>query len=207
MWQFLARNVLLVIICCSASFAHADYFDNNYQVEVIVFEHTNHRRFASEHWPKFVGKLDTSKAFDLNNIETPDARHLADKEGISLVSPQQMLLKSDLTKIKISKNERLILFKAWRQPMITGDRATPIYFSDPKDQEVAAVFAVKPMRNNVFSIKIDLVYKLQAGETHLAPGVSEIRFTTDAKVKKKEVYYIDHPVVGILIQISPVKDN
>lgn len=203
MWQ-LARNILLIIICCSANLVHAEYFDNNYQVEVIIFEHTSPKRFASEHWPKFVGQLETTKAINLNDIESPETSSLADKEGISLVGPQQMLLKSDLSKIKTSKGARLIQFKAWRQPMITGDRSTPIYFTDPKGQEIAAIFAVKPMRNNVFSIKIDLIYKLQADEAYLASAVREIRFTTDAKVKKKEVYYIDHPVIGILVAISPV---
>lgn len=208
MWQNLGRNILLaIIICCGSGFAIANSFDNTYQVEVIIFEHTNPKRFAYETWPKFVGQLDISKAFNLNKINDPELQQNAAQEGISLVNPSQMLLKNDLNKIKANKTTRLIQSKAWQQIMITGDRATPIYFTDPTEQELAAIFAIKPLRNNMINVKMDLIYMLQPNEIGSAPGISEIRFTKEAKIKKKEVFYLDHPVLGVLVSVTPVSSN
>ena len=114
-----------------------------------------------------------------------------------------MLLNSETAKIKNSNVERLIQHISWNQPLAINVRSTPIYFTGGTDAEIATLISIKPARN-VFNVAIDMIYKLQPNEKHLAPGVNEIRLTREIKIKKKEVFYVDHPVIGMLITLSPV---
>jgi hypothetical protein len=222
MLQKLLRFSLLVFGCCFVTVSFADPITDIYQVEVVIFEHTDPKRFASEHWPKFIEKINTAKAVNLNNLKSniPDSidtievldalDEVGDKpldtvigESITLVDSKHMLLKSEANKIKTSKAQRFIQQIAWNQPLATNVRSTPVYFTGGIDAEIASLIVIKPARN-VFNVSIDMVYKLQPSEKHLAPGVNEIRLTRDIKVKKKEVFYVDHPVIGMFITLSPV---
>lgn len=198
MWQLLARSIVLLICCVSASFStYAD--ENLYQVELIIFEHTNPKRFNTEHWPKFVGKLDPASAIDIND---PEAIQPVG-EFVTLVGSKQMILNSEANKIKATPTTRFIKHVAYQQFMYLNEKSKAIYLTAGNDQEVAALLTIKPVRN-AFNLDLDLIYKLQPNEKNLAPGVDELRITRSVKFKKKEVYYIDHPVIGILITIVPV---
>lgn len=219
------KNVLrsLVFILClsSASFVSADPIADIYQVEVIVFEHTDAKRFQAEHWPKFVGKMDHSKAINLDGLkdnvpdsidtlETLDALDDAgDKpikkvisESVNLVDPKNYLLNNEVKMIKSSKTQRFIKHIAWNQPLANNVKSTPIYFTAGKD-EIEALISIKPTRTN-FTASLDVIYKIQPEDRNDDPDVDEIRLVRDVRFKKKEVYYVDHPVIGMMIIITPV---
>jgi len=209
-----------------ATVSLADPITDIYQVEVVIFEHTDPKRFAAEQWPKFVGNLNKSNAVNLSSlknnipdsIDTIDVLDALDDAGekplsdvildsVTLVDAKHMLLNSETNKIKTSKVERLIQHTAWNQPLATNVKSTPVYFTGGSDNEVETIIVIKPMRN-VFNVSIDMIYKIQPNEKHLVPGVSEIRLNRDIKIKKKEVFYVDHPVIGMLITLSPlILDN
>ncbi len=218
----LVRFSLVLFCCCFIVESFADYISDIYQVEVVIFEHTDPKRFASENWPKFIEGLNTSKAINLGNlknnipdsIETIDILDALDDVGdkpinkvindsITLVDSKHMLLKNEANKIKNSKIERLLQHISWNQPLATSVKSTPVYFTSGTDEEIVTLISIKPARN-IFNVSIDMVYKLQPNEKYLAPGVNEIRITREVKIKKKEVLYIDHPVVGMLITLSPL---
>lgn len=222
MLRNLMRFSLVVLCYCFVTVSFADPITDIYQVEVVIFEHTDPKRFSTEHWPKFIEKLNTAKAVNLNSlknnipdaidtIETLDALdEVGDKplgtiirESVTLVDAKHMLLNSETNKVKNSKAQRLLQHIAWNQPLATNVKSTPVYFTGGTDEEIATLIVVKPTRN-LFNVSVDMVYKLQPNEKHLAPGVNEIRVTRDIKVKKKEVFYVDHPVIGMFITLSPV---
>src|SRR5581483_10011711 len=130
------RNLSVILLVLGAAAVQADPIADIYQVEVIVFEHTDPKRFAAEHWPKFVGKMDHSKAFNLDKLKNnaPDSidtlevldalDDAGDKpvktvinESITLVDPKHYLLNNEVKMIKSSKTQRFIKHIAWNQPM------------------------------------------------------------------------------------------
>ncbi len=222
MLRYLLSFSVIILCYFFSAVSFADSIAAIYQVEVVIFEHTDSKRFASEQWPKFVGNLNIVKAINLSSLKTniPDSIDTLDildaldevgdkplssviKDSVTLVDAKHMLLNSETNKIKNNKTERLIQHTAWNQPLATNVKSSPIYFTGGNDEEVATLVVIKPARN-MFNVSIDMIYKLQSSEKHLAPGVNEIRITRDIKIKKKEIFYVDHPVVGILITLSPV---
>lgn len=192
-------HVIFITFCCVfATISFAEPIVDSYQIEVIIFEHMDSKRFAAEHWPKFVGNLHISKAVNLSSVN-PDT--VAD--SIALIDSKRMLLNSEANKIKNSKTERLIQHMAWRQSLYINDKSTPVYFTGGNDDEVATIVTIKPARN-IFNVYIDMIYKLQPHDKYLAPGISDIRVTRDIKLKQKEIFYVDHPVIGMLVTIVPI---
>lgn len=216
------RGVIGLLLLSAVVIVTADPIADIYQIEVIVFAHTNQDRFSSEHWPKFVGKLDTKHAINLNklNSKTPDAIDTLEtldalddvgdqpiskviKESINIIEPKSYLLNYELRTLKNNKSVRVIKHLAWSQPLATNVKSTPVYFTAGKDKEIAAVISIKPVKN-LFGVHVDMIYKIQPEDLKSDPGVEEIRITRDVKLKKKEAYYIDHPVVGMIMIISPI---
>lgn len=217
--QFL-RKVFILFICGIAQTAWADPMADVYQIDVIIFEHLNADRFQTEHWPSFVGNIDTKGAVDLDgmknnapeSIDTLDVLQALDSAGrrnsnqlvndsINLVNNNDFLLNEEVKKLKASKSQRVIKYIGWNQPIAANVRSTPVYFSSGKHKEVEALISIKPLRS-VYNVSLDVVYKLQADDRKLS-NVEAIRLTRDVKVKKREVYYVDHPVIGMLIMVTP----
>lgn len=157
-----------------------------YKIEVVIFEHTESDRFAHEHWPQFVGELNLNKAIDWESLKADSTT-----------------LNSEMRILRSSKSERLIKHFAWEQAISNNTKSTPVYVKIGAEPEVQSVFTVKPNKN-MFNVKVDLIYNLQDKDKNIAPEVNAIRVTRDVKVKKKELYYLDHPVIGLLLQITPI---
>ncbi|HSX20705.1 MAG TPA: CsiV family protein [Gammaproteobacteria bacterium] len=216
------QYALVLMVLLNTNIAQADPIADIYQVEVIVFAHTDAHRFRAEHWPKFVTKLNTQHAINLDtlqtnipeSLETLDALDALDEAGdkpatqivkqtVSVIDSKNYLLTNEARMIRSSKDERLITHVAWNQPLANNVRSAPIYFTGGKDQEVAAVISIKPNRN-MFVFSVDLIYKIQLEDRKDDPGVDEIKLIRDVRIKKKEVYYVDHPVVSMIVIVSPI---
>lgn len=217
--------ILRLIVLGSAlgsGFTWADPIADIYQVEVIVFEHTDPKRFSAEKWPKLVGEIDYARAVNLDTLRTniPDSIDTLDvldalddagennlndviKGTINIVDQQHYLLKNEIQKIRTSKSERFIKHMAWNQPLANNVKSTPVYFTVGKDQDIIALINIKPTRN-VFNVSLDVIYKVPVHDRKHNPEINAIRLVKEARVKKKEIYYVDHPVLGIIILVSPV---
>lgn len=159
---------------------------NVYKIEVIAFEHNEADRFAHEQWPQFVGELNLHKAIDWESLK------------VSVGA-----LNSEVRALKNSKSERLIKHFAWEQAIASNTRSTPVYIITDEEQEIQSVFSIKPVKN-IFNVKVDLIYNLHGKDKVSASEINAIRITRDIKIKNKELYYLDHPVIGLLILITPI---
>jgi hypothetical protein len=218
------KKIKLLIACAMISgfaFAYEGDLADLYQVDIIVFEHTDSKRFDAEIWPKVVGKLDASNAIKLSSLkggapesldilESLDALdEVGDKpiksvvpETINLVETKNMRMQEEARVIKAGKVSRLIVQTAWIQPLANYVRSTPVFMQGGKDnQEVQAVIDIKPQARNQFNVSFDLLFNT---DTNNRQGIKEFRVTRDIKLKSKEIYYFDHPVIGAMILITPM---
>lgn len=218
MFKYILRITfgLCVLVSCSA---WADEVENLYQVDVIFFEQTDPKRFDAEVWPKQVGALNTRNSVPLKNkannpdtLDTLETLDMLDEVGdlpakkiskatVTLVDPKNMKLSEEASIIKNSKTLRFIQYIAWMQPMAMNVSSTPIYLQAGKNQEIAAVLDIKPVARNLFSVDVDLLYATDQGNRQ---GVKQFRITKTVKVKRKDIYYLDHPLVGMMILITPL---
>lgn len=180
MLKFTVRLMLILVCCVIPWFAVADEPDDLYQIELIFFEHLDSKRYGSEEWPKYVGKLDTSTAVAVDSNSIPQTNFLDEEAKI----------------IKRSKDQRFIQLVAWDETLLSNFRSTPVYIKAGKNnEEVQAVMDIRPTRN-VFNVNIDIIYKNQDGK--------EFRVARELKLKNKQMYYIDHPIFGAMVLITKV---
>lgn len=178
---------LFAMFSACSVFAVYDDLSDLYQVEVIFFAHTNPNRFSVEKWPKFVGKLDTRSAIFLaSDLSIAPI-------SISLIDSKQWLLNDQARTIQKSKDYQFIQHIAWAQPVI--NRSIPIYIQAGKKSELDALVDVKYAGRNQFLVNVDMLFNTDN---------KEFRITRDVKVKSKEVYYIDHPILSAMVIVSPV---
>lgn len=188
MSKFLFRCLLawLVFLYSWSVLALQDATDLS-QIDIIFFEHVDTKRFDAEIWPKFVGKLDTRRAINLNEVNNDSS--------ISKLENQKMLLSKEAKIIKHSKSHQFIEQVAWSQSLPVGAKSTPVLLQLSTDSsELEALIAIKPTRN-VYNVNFDFIYKIKD---------REFRISRDFKLKKKEIYYIDHPIVSAMLMISPL---
>jgi hypothetical protein len=210
----------LTIICCFmlAAPAWADNVEDIYQVDVIFFEQLDPKRFDAEVWPKNAGRLNTAGAIPLgkarpgvstDSVDIMNTLNALDEAGdvpveniikasIDPVSPEHMLLREEANIIKHSKNLRFIQQVAWTQPMAQNVKSTPVLVNAGND--ITAVIDVKPVQRT-FHINVDMLFKSDHGNRQ---GVREFKLKQEVRVKRREVFYVDHPLVGMMVMVTPV---
>lgn len=211
-------NLRLLLVSTGLLFvspAWAEGPQDIYQVDVIVFEQLDPKRFDAEVWPKSVGKLDTANAIQLSGLkDESDAVEVLDtlneldmvgkepakkvaKTTVDLVDKNRMKLNEEANILRNSKTARLLQQVAWMQPMSANVKSTPVLI---QAKEVTALVDVKPVRGQ-FSIDIDMIYNSSQGNRQ---GIKEFRIKKEIRTKKREIFYVDHPLVGMMIMVSPV---
>lgn len=214
--------MLVAILLVSPSFVMADPIADIYQIEVIVFEHTDPNRFKVENWPKFVAKIDHKNSVNLDKLkdnlpESIDTLEVLDalddagevpvkeitRESINLVAPKNYLLSKEIKMVQNSKDKTFIKHIAWNQPLANNVKSTPVYFTGGDNQQIASIISIKPNRN-VFNVNVETLYKLRPDDKQYALDIEEIKINRDVRLKKREAFYVDHPIIGMIIIISPV---
>lgn len=219
-------NAIRLVIVLSGllvgTYAYADNVEDIYQVDVIFFEHLDSQRFEAEKWPKNVGTLNTTNAISFANLKknVPDSLEVFEtlnaldelgddpvqkivKATVNAVEPPRMLLNEEANILRHSKTTRLIQQVAWMQPMTANVQSTPVLLQLGKNnKEITAVISVKPVRN-LFYINADIIYNSEQGTR----GIHEFRITREFRAKRKEVFYFDHPLVGMIVMVTPIIVN
>ena len=209
------RLLIFVILTCGAFSVPATENLPNYVIEIICFENLEIDRFKAEIWPQFVGKIDNSKALYLH----PDEISLADlsqsltyKNHLPSLNKKEFALNKESNIIKKNRHYRLIMHKAWAQHLSHGKRSKPVYIqggrsyqrSQPHDSaitwEIEGILSFKPL-HGLCHLELDVLYNTSADQKN---SIHEFRITNKARLKNKDVYYFDHPIVGIIMLISKI---
>jgi len=188
-----------------------------YQIEMLCFEHTHSQRFNEEVWPQFVGNFDTAGALYLDPAlitlaELNNSFHY--NTHLPSLDKKEFLLQQHAKVIKRSNNYRFVMQKAWVQPLVAGKRSNAVYMQGGHSYrsllskaydavmvwEIEGLISFKPV-HNLYHAELDLVYRLPP-ETKQA--VNEFRITRKARLKVKDIYYFDHPIIGIILTLAPI---
>lgn len=155
-----------------------------YRVEIILFAHNDTAAAHSELWP-VAERPDLSRAIDLGKSQT----------DFHAVGAQELTLGGVASRLDQSGNYRVIRHLSWIQPGLSEKSARPVNIS-VGDVEGTLTLVL----GRYLHLRSDLVYRTQVNGRAVAAKVAGSR-----RMKSRELHYIDHPLLGILVEVTPVE--
>jgi len=206
-----------------------------YDVEIIIFEDANARYINSEDWTleavldtpapeETTDRPDNLDALSIDEINAIDKDHTSPFENIK---PE--ILNKEYKRINASKEYNVLFYGSWRQAGLNAEKAFEIDIqqldnSHEADSANTITGTLKLVLARYLHIYNKLNYQRKANvasteqaventDTAIPPGESTAAeyenypISNHRRMRSKELHYIDHPLVGMLIQINPVKAN
>ena len=205
-----------------------------YDIEIIIFEDAHARYISSELWNQNdSGEPDPSDtkaaANNLNKLS------LKENNKTSFKTIKPTILNNEYKRIKNSSEYNILFYGAWRQAGLSDTEAFEINLddlvnTDKSTSQNTITGNFKLILTRYLHIYGQLDYKRKVNDvpsaagtskvtTNLAPGAERSNdldsglivenkpypITIHRRMRSKELHYIDHPLVGMLIQINPVE--
>lgn len=223
-----------------------------YNVEVVLFEHTNPANQQSEDWtqPKKSDVGDQSEIIhQLGQPYVMETKSSFDpKLMFTLVPEKEYQLLEEARKVQESSNRRVLMHTAWRQPGLSREQAIRVYFKHPIEK-IGSMHtqagstqpgsmplpghvmtskpylegSIKVMLSRYLHVDTDILYFATVPETNAVENTdtglenaSNAEYNENGiqlsvyqmkqlrrRIRSKELHYLDHPVLGMLLMITP----
>ncbi len=190
-----------------------------YDVEVIIFEDPDARYVNSEDWMHEVNLAAAEKELN-QNIEN--------NNEVLFENIKPKILTKEYKRINNSNNYNVLYYVSWRQTGLDKKKAFEINID-----ELENIHKLKSNNTLTGKFRLELARYLhiygnmeyKRNQQTVIPAESTVPTNTQIEVEEsdtalkndtfpmkihrrmrsKELHYIDHPLVGIIIQINPVK--
>lgn len=197
--MYTLRKIGLVILLAWTTTAGLAEEAKNYSVEVVIFENLDPAARQSEAWPNQVNlQLPTSLLELGSGTET--------RYGFRPLSLSAGKLTPDIKELEASGHYRVLRHSYWRQPGLESNAALPVRFKaeissgvPPKAITMELDGYVKIILGKFLHADVDLIFHDRDSKS--APVY---RLKQSRKMRSKELHYIDSPVLGALIYITPI---
>ena len=185
-----------------------------FAVEIIVFDDLRDGALHAEHWPQDPGEPPLQGAVELTRRhEGEDAEAL---HAFRLVSRADLRLNPVLASLRRSEWYRPLLHAGWRLPGLPPVAARPARVGLHLDDGGASAGdglgerpgvhgTVKISLERYLHVDVDLLYRrVVVGDKSATDAVpNRFRLTAEHRMRSGELHYIDHPLFGVLILITP----
>jgi len=193
---------------------------SDYQVEIIIFEHLFHDADGE------ISEVGLDMPSPGNVIQLDELQD-NDPSGFKLLSPGLYKLGGVYNELKFSRNYRPILHLAWQQPALGQSRSRYVTIRKPdpgtvsesySDQKVKVDGLIRIRSSQFLHADVDLFYFVNSVSESLLrsaattpsmepPGglrFAELKETR--RMKLNELHYFDHPVFGLFLRVSRIKN-
>ena len=188
-----------------------------FTVEIVVFDDLQGEGLHAEHWPADPGEPSPEGAFELTS--PPKAEPGGDAHAFRLVDRSELSMNGVWSSLRRSARYRPLLHAGWRLPGIDRSAARPAYVSAHPGSsgtraagrdsgELPAVRGtVKVSLARYLHVEIDLLYHRPGNSVTAAPDAVPTRFrlVSERRMRSEELHYIDHPLFGVLVLITPLQ--
>lgn len=190
-----------------------------YQVEVIVFNHNDEAAADSEQWPDLESLPDFRNAINLfvdrpehspsSNAERPNEVAIPGPLAFQSLPAGDLKMSGVYRRLRDLNAYTPILHIGWRQPGLGGSRARSVYISD-KPRIIADGSATgldttpNAMVEGAIQIRIGRLLYVATDFVKYG-GESPVRITEQRQMKLKEIHYFDHPLFGVVVQVTPYR--
>ncbi len=212
--NYLVRLFTLLLLTVVATSASARW----YQVEVITFQHASGLSTGDEQWPELLALPDFSDTVDLivdlpEMDDEPVSAGSADQHATPIAFRQldrgEMHLAGVERRLRNSSSYEVLSATAWRQPSFGVRRARRVYLTDSDlrsltaEPEPGSDAALRERHlEGIVSIKVSRLLHIEVDYLYYHEG-SPIRLAETRKAKLREIHYFDHPLFGVIVQVSP----
>jgi len=203
----LTRWVLAALLATATVTAHARW----YQVEVVVFRHVGGATIGGEQWPVIEPLPDFANSVQLvSDVPHSGVAEAAGPLAFTPLARADMRLDGVARKLRGGDYE-LLLASAWRQPSFGVAGARRVYLSDVDGAAGQAAIKVgpggvvtrgTPSVAGTVSIKVARLLHVAVDFLYAHDG-QPVRLTETRQVKLRETHYFDHPLFGVVVQVSP----
>ena len=214
----------ILFICPFFSYAN----DVGYEVEVILFEDLSNKYSNSEEWliSDDIQTPETqTRKTDSNNstsAEHPDP-------VFQKLTIENSRLGTQLEKLQKHSNYRILAHKIWKQTGLDAEKAFPIVIDSESTIKAASatdsIATTESLENSsslsgtvtlimsrYLHINANLVYHKPllldeegSNQTQTGNLYKNYQVTFERRMRSKEIHYIDHPFVGMIILAVPFK--
>lgn len=184
----------LLLLILSLGYAQAE--TKRYDVEILIFEDAHANYINSEEWRQQRGdfKSSSNKAANYSPIKP-------------------YILTSSYKRIKASSNYNVLFYGGWRQTGLSKRSAFTISLDQLKNRhntksDNTISGDLKLVLARYLHLYGDLDYQrsdFMGSRAEYYQGSNGFPISFHSRMRSKELHFVDHPLVGILIQINPVK--
>ncbi len=196
-----------------------------YQVEVVVFEHTDGASRGNEQWPELAVLPDYSQAMDLitdlpaMTDEPASAAGAGANEPVAFVplARADMRLAVIAQRLGTARGYHPLFATAWRQPSFGVAGARRVYLSDVPGSDRGSSRGTRtgilvdqtgppdlltPKVEGTVSLKVERLLHVTVDFLYYHDNLP-VRLQETRGVKFREIHYFDHPLFGVLVQVTP----
>ncbi len=190
----LLRGLITALILCLSLPAFAA---DRYQVELIIFTHITPESLASEKWLPNKG-LDIAPVASIKNLSpTGDGDFTvlpSDKQSLNTIAAQ------------IAKKYPILLHMAWTQPINAKLTQNPWIVVSGGDATSQISGRIRLGHPYLYEIQTHLHLSLLSTENKVESKGNQTIFPLDTLYRTKlgKLFYIDHPLMGVIVTIKKV---
>ncbi len=196
------------------------YAGKYYSVELVLFKQINTQGMQDEHWsrPNVTTDSITTNSITNNDSTTWAEYNIQNKQflpianGISELSEQHYKLTDSADQLRFSNNYKLLAHFGWVQGSRSKKRALPIRITSNKfSTNIIPSGELKIYASRFLHVQVDLkATQCVSNDTtsNLAskPCVNQVYvFKQNRKMRSRELHYLDNPIFGMLIYITPFR--
>ncbi len=179
-----------------------------YDVEIIIFEDAHARYLSSQSWGQAIQHTDE------NNIDKNTDKEI-NQNPANYQPIKPFILKNQYKRISTSSEYNVLFYSAWRQPGLAKDQAFEIDINDLINTHSSKTANTISGKFKLVLARYLHIYNELEYQREVLTTIENTQEKTDIKdeiyplkshrrMRSKELHYIDHPLVGMLIQINPV---
>jgi len=214
---FINRTLILILLQTLSFAVYAD--ETGYEVELIIFEDVNGRYLRSEDW-SYNDMLNNAKEVEPKSVKPDPQYKQIEWEGAKLAS--------NLKRLQNNSNYRVLANKRWKQTGLDREHAFNITLNSsiletesettiPETTETSDNIQinesfikgnVKLIMSRYLHFNVNLQYiRPQTVQTDDTTEIQNmvLPVVNERRMRSKEVHYIDHPLVGVVVLATPYK--
>ena len=186
-----------------------------FTVEIIIFDDLQSEGLHAEHWPADPGEPSLDGAVELTPLPEDGPKGTAHAFG--LVDRSDFSLNGVWSSLRRSARYRPLLHAGWRLPGLDRSAARPAHVSahlgsggiDAAGHEGGELPAVhgtaKVSLARYLHVELNLLYSRPGNSATDPPDAVPTRFrlVSERRMRSGELHYIDHPLFGVLVLITP----
>jgi len=196
---------LSLLVLCIPAWSESEQPKPLYQVEVLLFQ-TPISESATETWPEHPLLPDLSKARQLSNYSPSQA-----VQPFELLPRNKFLLNQEQWVLTHKLDAKIIAHYAWLQDF--ASKETIHLYANPElqlssstqppynaDESWTIDGTLTLSKNNYFNLSANLLTTLSINGKPV-----NFLFKQKRRLRKEEIHYLDHPLIGMIVKIKEVK--